>query len=261
MSAGAHDIAMSDVEVGGEIAWRGDHPACRVVQNAWTGKIGGVGVWNPKTWTYDVERLTGPVEAKVQETFVRSAAQSIADAVTQPPTGTQQLFSLAEGALDPSILASKLAGAAAEVAALHAGFPLPAAQVIGRLTENAVRSLLPPGSAETTVGAVRCLDIGFSVVNGRLISSPGLREITVDQGTDAIDKLLGADGRHVDERHVKPPLEPPARDHSDRLERLAEHQRLERERLELRLERERLERQAERKPPERRGPEISGPGI
>ncbi len=72
MGARAHDIAMSEVAVGRGIAWRGDNSACRVVQNAWTGKIEGVGVWNPKTWTYDVLQLTGPLEAKVQETFVRS---------------------------------------------------------------------------------------------------------------------------------------------------------------------------------------------
>jgi hypothetical protein len=276
MDTWAHDVAMS--HDGGDV-WQGDNPACRVVRNARTGQIEGIAVWNPKTRTYDVVRLTEPVEAKVGEAFTRLVAESVVDSIW-PVSGAmksrEEVLTLTEAALQPRTLIGKLAEAAVEVAALHAGFPVLVARGLGELTDNLCREFLIQGPAERTVDAVECLDFAFEASTGDLIGSPGLREITIDEATEAIDKLLGPSGRHT-----KLPFREPRTLDRDGLKRDIGRQRLEPERAErrraepelterqraerlalLRAERQRLERErAERQRPERRGPEMRGPDI
>jgi hypothetical protein len=250
---------MGEVAIDWESVWQGKDPACRVVRNAWTGEIEGVGVWDSRTWTYDVVRLTGPVQAKVREAFARSVAESIVDAMwsgsgmMQLPTSREGLLTLGETVLDPRSLGSKLVGAAAGVAALHAGFPPAVASAVGRLAENSSRSFFNPSPAKPTVRPKQCLEFAFSAATGSLIGSPGLHEVTADLAADAVDKLLGTEGRHVKSRSP----EPPTRGVSGRLERLVERQRHEQERLERDLERQRLKQERH----ERRAPEIRGPEI
>jgi hypothetical protein len=197
-----HDVAVNEVGLGTGEVWPNDDPTCRVVRNAWTGEIEGIGVWNPSTWTYDVVRPTGTFAAEIRETFARLIAEGLVEAIwpvsgtMRPPASPEELFTIAEALLDPGILVAKLAGAVAEVAALHAGFPPVVARVIGQAVQDWFHALLSQDDPD--VGkerAVQYFDFTFSATTGSLINCSALHQTVVDQTADAITKLLGPDGR------------------------------------------------------------------
>lgn len=193
---------MNEVRLGTGDVWLNDDPTCRVVRNAWTGEIEGIGVWNPSTWSYDVVRPTGTFAAEVRETFARLIAEALVDAIwpvsgtLRPPASGGELLTIAEALLDPRILVAKVAGAVAEVAALHAGFPPVVARVIGQVVEDWCYGLLSQDDPDVgKARAVQYFDFTFSATTGSLINCSALHQSVVDQTADAITKLLRPDGR------------------------------------------------------------------
>jgi hypothetical protein len=188
----------------------------RLVWNGWPGPIEGVRVCNVNTRTPSISvRLTGSVATDVCQAFAEFLADSIVDAVRPvpstgmaPPDSSAELLAVAEELRDPRILAGKLVGAAVQVAAVHAGIPLPVARVMGKAAQDLLISLLSPDPDANKVEAVQYVDLLLSAGNGSLINRPALREVVVGETADVIDKLLDPDGRQLPQGPAPAPPSP-----------------------------------------------------
>lgn len=205
-------------------AWSANDPVCRVVWNAWTGEIEGVAVWNPQIWSWDVVRPAGEFAVEVRAACASVIGEEIVNAIwsgagIKPPAGRGELLKLVEALLDPQTLILKLVQATAQVAAIHAGFPLPVAHLVGNLAQQICKGFLGQDPKADRVQAAQCVDFAFSAQTGSWIGSSGLRELATDQTTSAIDKLLGADGRNHPPRPVQAPMTkiPPVRPRAESL--------------------------------------------
>ena len=177
------------------IAWSTNDPVCRVVRNAWSGEIEGVAVWDPQTWTWDVVRPTGKFAVEVRTTFANVIGEEIVNAIwpgagMRPPASREELLNMVEALLDPQFLILKLVQATAQVAALHAGFPLPIARLIGNLAQEICKGFLGQDPQAHRVQMAQWVDFAFSAEDGSWIGSSEPREIA----TDRITELLGPDG-------------------------------------------------------------------
>jgi hypothetical protein len=209
-----HRKTMNPGRSGTGSAWSANDPVCRVVWNAWTGEIEGVAVWSPQTWSWDVVRPTGEFAGEVRAACASTIGEEIVNAIwsgagIKPPAGRDELLNLVEALLDPQILILKLVQATAQVAAIHAGFPLPVAHLVGNLAQQICKGFLGQDPKADRVQAACCVDFAFSAQTGSWIGSSGLRELATDQTTSAIDKLLGPDGRNHPPRPAPAAYEAP----------------------------------------------------
>jgi hypothetical protein len=196
--------------------WRSppDRPVqVRLVRNGWTGAIEGVRIRNPDRPTDTIVRPTGSLAAEVRQAFADFLAEAIVDAVwpvlsagMRPPASSSEMLSLAEELLDPRLLAGELARAVVQVAAVHAGIPLPVARLMGKAAQDLLVSLLSPDPDARKVEAVQYADLTLSAVDGSLMNSPALLERVTGEIADVINELLDPGGR------PRPPLRPPRPD-------------------------------------------------
>jgi hypothetical protein len=191
----------------------------RLVRNGWTGAIEGVRIRNPDRSTYTIVRPTGSLAAEVRQAFADFLAEAIVNAVwpvlsagMRPPASSSEMLSLAEELLDPRLLAGELARALVQVAAVHAGIPLPVARLMGKAAQDLLVSLLSPDPDARKVEAVQYADLTLSAVDGSLMNSPALLERVTGEIADVINELLDphpAPRPAAPGGHPRPILRPP----------------------------------------------------
>jgi hypothetical protein len=188
----------------------------RLVWNDWPGEIGGVGVWNANTQSYDsVWRTRTPPTpgaparpGTVEDRLAREVRQAFADFLAEeiraavcpaprpegmrPPGSSAELFTVVEDLLDPRLLAAELIRATVQVAALHAGIPQPVAGWMGQAAKNWFLSRSKPDPDASKVQAVQAaVDLALSAENGSVTNSPAVCKIAVDEIVGIVKRLLG----------------------------------------------------------------------
>jgi hypothetical protein len=186
----------------------------RVVWNGWSGEVEGVRLRDSYRRTERAVRPTGRLAAEVRQAFARFLAEDIVAAVwpvpstgMSPPAGNAEMLALAEGLLDPRILAAKLVEATVQVAAVHAGIPPLVARVMGQAAGDLFLSLVSPDPDARKVEAVQYVDLTLSAKDGAVLDSPALPEIATGEIADVINWLLGPDDLRPAEPN-RPPPEP-----------------------------------------------------
>ena len=139
-----------------------------------------------RTWSWDVVRPAGEFAVEVRAACASVIGEEIVNAIwsgagIRPPAGRGELLKLVEALLDPQTLILKLVQATAQVAAIHAGFPLPVAHLVGNLAQQICKGFLGQDPKANRVQAARCVDFAFSAQTGSWIGSSGLRELATDQ--------------------------------------------------------------------------------
>ena len=206
------------------LAWPAEQPEpltspvqVRVIWNDWPGEIGGAGVRNANTQSYDSvwrtrtpptpEDLAAPgtvqdrLAGDVRQAFADFLAEDIRAAVCpaprpwgmRPPGSSAELFTVVKDLLDPRLLAAALVQATVQVAAVHAGIPLPVARVMGQAAKVLFLSLSEPDPNASKVQAVQAVDLALSTEEVSVIDSLPVGEIAVDEAADIVNRLLGPD--------------------------------------------------------------------
>ena len=103
------------------------------------------------------------------------------------------MLNLAKELLDPRLLAAELVRFTVQVAAVHAGIPLPVARAMGQAAKDVFKALVSPDPNSPKVRAVQYVDLTLSAKDGSLINSPALREIATGGTAGVVDRLLGPD--------------------------------------------------------------------
>ena len=168
--------------------------------NGWDYQIEGAGIGNPGEQPSTSVRPTGRLGAEVRQAFAEFLAENIVAAVwpvpstgLRPPGSSAELLNVAEELLDPRLLAAELVRATVQVAAFHAGIPLPVARVMGQFAKDVFGSMVSPDPDAGKVRALQYVDLIFSAEDGSLLNNPALPQIAVEGTADVIDRLLGPD--------------------------------------------------------------------
>lgn len=181
------------------------HLSARVVVNASSGKLEGVGVLNASTGTYEVvkpegvAKPEGKVETAVHEAVTQALAEALVGAiwpVPLPVTGSLKAYDAlcqaAEFLLEPKEFLLKMINAVARAAAVHAGFG-PLAPLIAQIAEDLCAEFIHPSPADQAAGdVVKIIDIDLYAKDGKLADCPTLRELSIEATAAEIGKLLGS---------------------------------------------------------------------
>ena len=178
-----------------------DRPPPILVWVVWyggTGEVAGARVWNPKRQADRSVRPTGTFAVEVRQAFAQFLAEDIIAAIwpvphagMSSPASNSEMLNLAEKLLDPRILAAKLVEATVQLAAAHAGIPLPFARMMGQAARDLFLPLATPDPKAPKVQAVQYVDLTLSAEDGSVLDSPALPQIAAGETADAINALLG----------------------------------------------------------------------
>jgi hypothetical protein len=184
----------------------------RLVWSGWPIEIEGVRLRNVDTQTESRVRPTERLVADVRRAFAQVLAGEIVATVwpapvsgMSSPASSAELLNVAEEALDPRLLAAQVVRVIVQIAAVHAGIPLPVARVMRQAAGNLFTELSSPDPDAGKVRAVQYVDLALSAEDGTLINGPALPQIVTAETADVIDKLLAPDGRQLP-RGSKDPL-------------------------------------------------------
>ncbi len=178
-------------------------PIARVIVNARSGKLEGVGVSNrkPETDTVaepGVAKPAGRMEEAVREVVADVLAETLVGAIwpafpsTGALTGYDSLYRAAEFLLEPEMLLLKLINASVRAAAHAAGFGI-LAPLIGQMAEDLCAEFLRPSPANQTAGdMVKTVDIYLYDESSQLAECPALRGLAIQTVADVIGKLLAS---------------------------------------------------------------------
>jgi hypothetical protein len=161
----------------------------RLVSDFRSGKLAGIAFRGPQDWDWREIRLEG----EVSRVFREAATGLITDQLTQHalgvtlPSGFDGALDRAAAVLSPQVVLGKLANAAAQVAACHAGFPH-IAKAAGKVAEQAVASLpVPDGMPGRALDAARDCVVTCDLAGGHLTGT--VRDFIADKEAGRINDL------------------------------------------------------------------------
>jgi hypothetical protein len=183
----------------------------RLEWSGWPVEIQEVRLRNVNTQADIRVRPTGRLVADVRRAFAQVLAQEIVAAAwpapvtgMRSPASSAELLNIAEESLDPRLLAAEVVRVIVQIAAVHAGIPLPVARVMGQAAGNLFTELSSPDSDAGKVQAVQYVDLALSAEDGSLINSPALPQIVTAETANVIDKLLDPDERPLPPDPIDP---------------------------------------------------------
>jgi hypothetical protein len=186
------------VEPGMDLA---GHPSARTVINVSTGRLEGVGVWNPKAKVYRHARLGGAarleagVQSVVREAVAEVLAETFGGASWPAPSHSAAtalndhdvLYLAAEILLEPETFLLKMINATARAAAVRAGLGI-VASLVGQLAEDMCAPVLRLSPGNQAAGEmVKIIDMDLYAKGARLHRWPDLHR----RPWPAVDKVLG----------------------------------------------------------------------
>lgn len=174
----------------------------RLEWSGWPVEIQEVRLRNVNTQADIRVRPTGRLVADVRRAFAQVLAEEIVAAAwpapvtgMRSPASSAELLNIAEESLDPRLLAAEVVRVIVQIAAVHAGIPLPVARVMGQAAGNLFTELSSPDPDAGKVQAVQYVDLALSAEDGSLINSPALPQIVTAETANVIDKVLDRDLR------------------------------------------------------------------
>lgn len=148
-------------------------PRVRLVRDVRTGTVDGIAIPDPETGAWRVQRAETPTEAAYQQLALRGLTEIAVENLVPfaaRVTSVDEAVTLLTGVADPSCIALKMLGAAAQAVARAHGLGS-CAPLIGTLVEQTLKPVIMSDDAAAVAADLQIVDVAADAATGQFTAA------------------------------------------------------------------------------------------